>query len=136
MRTAKLMAYLQDGYKNREVLLRIRLDFLDGQPEITAGFDVSWGCDDELFLNASVRLGDIALEAGWEGAADMPCDGCRLDEAADWVFEHYDIDTLTEELCDRPGNVYRCCFLPEPPSDDGEQVSIGAHSDENDGVPF
>jgi len=133
MRACDLRSYLEQCADDCEVFVRIGLDFLDGQPELVAGYKVAWD-GDRLVLDASVRLGDLALHAGFGNAGDMPCDGCPLDAASDWLFEHSDTYSLIDELCDRPDNQYRCCFLPEPPSDDA--CAVSSTCSEGDDVPL
>lgn len=131
MRIRELRARLEDCRDTDEVFARISLDFLDGHPELVADFNVIWDGDRHV-LDMSVRLGDIALQFD----EDVPCDGCPLDRADGWLFEHTDIDSLIEEFCDRPDNYYRCCFLPEEPSDD-DAVNSNVVNDEGEvSIPF
>lgn len=114
MRVKDLRKRLADHNGTSDVYVKIAFDFLDGNPELVADFDAVWNINGGLLLNVSVRQGD--LTSNEDTTEDEPCDGCPLNRAPDFVFEHYDIDTLMYELCDRPENQYRCCFLPDPPS--------------------
>jgi len=130
MRIRELKKRLADCRGTDEVFARISFDFLDGHPELVADFNViSDGV--RYVLDMSVRLGDIAFVADEDG----PCDGCPLDRASDWLFEHTDIDSLIEEFCDRPDNYHRCCFLPKPPSDD-DCCAISECRSEDGDLPF
>lgn len=131
MRIRELRAHLEGLDESLEVFVGVSLDFLSRCPKIVSGYDIVWD-GDRLLLNVSVRLGDLALQ--W--AEDEPCDGCPLDAVSDWFFEHSDIHCLVDELCDRPDNQYRCCFLPEPLTGDDTQGGISAYSGKEDDLPF
>lgn len=136
MRIGELRAYLAGCDDASEVFLQIDLDFLEGRPELLADFKVAYD-DTDTLLVASVRRGDLAPEADSDERTGRPCDGCPLDAADDFYFEHSDIDSLLEAFCDRPGNRYRCCFLPEPPVDDDDDAnSVSALSTIDDELPF
>jgi len=135
MRIRDLKARLEGCDEKGEVHVRISLDFLDGRPDLLAGFDVVRGGHHGLELTTSVRLGDLAFKECSEEMMDGPCDGCPLDKAPDRLFGHVTIDELIGGLCDRPLNRHRCCFWPEPPSD-GDCRSIGVYSTEEADVPF
>ena len=131
MRAHELRAHLEDCRDTDEVFVGINLDFLAGHPELVADFNVVWD-GVRLLFDVSVRLGDLAFQTD----EDEPCDGCPLDRADDWLFEHSDIDSLIEEFCDRPDNYYRCCFLPEEPLNDDTQEGAGAYDGKEDDLPF
>lgn len=135
MRIRDLKAHLEGCDEKGEAHVRINLDFLDGHPGLLAGFDVVWGEHCELELTTSVRLGDLAFKEYSEETMDKPCDGCPLDKASGWLFEHVTIDGLIDEFCDRPLNCHRCCFWPKPPSDD-DCRSIDVYSTEETDVTF
>ena len=53
------------------------------QVKLVAGLNVTWDGDRHVF-DMPVRPGDIAFVAD----EYRPCDGCMLDRAEDWLFEH------------------------------------------------
>ena len=135
MRIRELRAHLEGFDDANEVFLKIDLDFLDGQPELLAGFKVAYDGEDVLLV-ASVRRGDLAPEVGWQDEMSNPCDGCPLDDADSWYFEHTDIDTLLEQFCDRPAKRHKCCFLPKPPDDEDDWADSGTDNAEEGELPF
>jgi len=135
MRIRELRKHLEGCKGTDEVYVRINLDFLDGHPDLLVGFDVVWGEHCALELITSVRLGDLAFKEHSQETMDEPCCGCPLDKASDWLFEHVTIDELIDGFCDRPLNCHRCCFWPEPPSDD-DRSSEGACDMNEDECPF
>jgi len=130
MRIGELRDRLEGCRGTEEVLARISLGFLEGHPGLVAGFNVVWDGDRHV-LDMPARPGDIAFVAD----GDRPCDGCPLDKAEGWLFEHEDADSLIEGFCDRPDNCCRCCFLPEEPSDD-ECCAISEREPEDGDRPF
>ena len=136
MRVRELRAHIEGLDDADEVFLKIGLDFLDERPELMAGFGVTRDYERGILLVASVRRGDLALGEDREEETSRPCDGCPLDAADSWYFEHSDIDSLLEQLCDRPGRLHRCCFLPEPPDDEDDRGGSGANSAEEGELPF
>lgn len=136
MRIRDLKAHLEGCDEKGEVFVRISLDFLDGHPELLAGFDVVWSDHFELDLSTSVRLGDLAFQGYSEETMDEPCDGCPLAKASEWLFEHVNIDELIEEFCDRPLNFHRCCFVPQPPFGDDGRIGSGTHGEAVGDLPF